>query len=129
MDAKLCMGSSIGVAIGHQSADVGQKSVAIFGDSAFYHSGINALIQARFSNETLLAIILDNGGSVTTGSQPTPDKNGVPIVDLIQTCQVDKLWIIEECDNEATMRSIFYQALSSADGLYAIVIRKKCRPV
>ena len=129
LDTKLCMGSSIGVAIGHQSADVGQKSVAIFGDSAFYHSGINALIQARFSNETLLAIILDNGGSVTTGSQPTPDKKGVPIVDLIQTCQVDKLWIIEECDNEATMRSIFYQALSSADGLYAIVIRKKCRPV
>ena len=57
LDTKLCMGSSIGVAIGHQSAGVGQKSVAIFGDSAFYHSGINALIQARFSNETLLAII------------------------------------------------------------------------
>ena len=129
LDTKLCMGSSIGVAIGHQTAGVGQKSVAIFGDSAFYHGGLNALIQARVSNANLLAIVLDNGGAVTTGSQPTPDQTSVPIVGLIQTCGVDQLWIIEENDDEMAMRSVFHQAFSHTDGLYAIVIRKKCKPV
>ena len=131
LDAKLCMGSAIGVACGHQKAEVGERSVAVFGDSAFYHGGLNALIHARTTSTNLLTIILDNGGSVTTGCQPTPDQSetGVSIYDLVQTCGVDQLWTIEEEDDEACMRAVFHQALSSNEGLCTIIIRKKCDPV
>ena len=131
LDAKLCMGSAIGVASGHQKAEVGERSVAVFGDSAFYHGGLNALIHARTTSTSLLTIILDNGGAVTTGCQPTPDqaKTSVSISDLVQTCGVDQLWVVEEEDDEDFMRAVFHQALSGNEGLYTIIIRKKCHPV
>ncbi len=137
LDTKLCMGSAIGAALGLQKAGVRERVVAITGDSAFYHSSVNALIHARSTGANLLLVVLDNGGSLTTGGQPTPDRgvpvNGKPgpvvgINDLAAACGVDLVWTVEETDPEDRMRSIFREALQ-IDGLGLVTIRKRCESV
>ena len=131
------MGSAIGAALGLQKAGVRERVVAITGDSAFYHSSVNALIHARSTGANLLLVVLDNGGSLTTGGQPTPDRgvpvNGKPgpvvgINDLAAACGVDLVWTVEETDPEDRMRSIFREALQ-IDGLGLVTIRKRCESV
>ncbi len=135
LDTKLCMGSSIGVAAGLRKAQVGERTVAIFGDSAFYHSAINALIHARATGADLLALVLDNGGAVTTGGQTTPDRGFSPsdptgaaigIRDLAAACGVDRIWSIGETDGEDRLRHVFRGALST-DGLGLVIVRKPCK--
>lgn len=137
LDTKLCMGSAVGAALGLQKAGVGERAVAITGDSAFYHSSVNALIHAGSTGANLLLVVLDNAGSLTTGGQPTPDR-GVPvggkpgpvvgINNLAAACGVDSIWTVEEADPEARMRRIFREALQT-DGLSLVTIRRRCQPV
>ena len=138
LDTKLCMGSAIGTAAGLQKAEIEEPAIAIFGDSAFYHSGLNALIHARATGLNLLMIVLDNGGAVTTGSQSTPnnalsssDNVGatVSIIDLASTCGVEFIWIIEEDDDDEKMGGVFRQALTADAGLNMIVVQKSCKPI
>ncbi|HIO80886.1 TPA: hypothetical protein EYG59_20080 [Candidatus Poribacteria bacterium] len=138
LDTKLCMGSAIGTAAGLQKAEIEEPAIAIFGDSAFYHSGLNALIHARATGLNLLMIVLDNGGAVTTGSQSTPnnalsssDNVGatVSIIDLASTCGVEFIWIIEENDDDEKMGGVFRQALTADAGLNMIVVQKSCKPI
>lgn len=138
LDTKLCMGSAIGTAAGLQKAEIGEPAIAIFGDSAFYHSGLNALVHARATGLNLLMIVLDNGGAVTTGSQSTPnnalsssDNVGatVSIIDLASTCGVEFIWIIEENDDDEKMGGVFRQALTADAGLNMIVVQKSCKPI
>jgi len=134
LDIKLSMGSAIGIAAGLAKVGVSERVVAIFGDSAFYHGGLNALIQARATRTNLLTLVLDNGGAVTTGGQPTPDRGlnlpggkgpVVSIRALAETCGVESIWEIEADDSEDQMRSIFRQALTD-DGLNMIIVRNPC---
>ena len=137
LDTKLCMGSAVGAALGLQKAGVGERAVAITGDSAFYHSSVNALIHAGSTGANLLLVVLDNAGSLTTGGQPTPDR-GVPVAgkpgpviainNLAAACGVDSVWTVEEKDPEARMRGIFREALQT-DGLGLVTIRRRCEPV
>ncbi|MDE3000258.1 MAG: thiamine pyrophosphate-dependent enzyme [Gemmatimonadota bacterium] len=137
LDTKLCMGSAVGAALGLRKAGVVERAVAITGDSAFYHSSVNALIHARSTGADLLLVVLDNDGSLTTGGQPTPDRgvpvNGKPgpvvaINELAAACGVDAIWTVEETDPEARMRRIFREALQT-DGLGLVTIRRRCEPV
>ena len=138
LDIKLCMGSAIGVASGLKKAGVAERTVAVFGDSAFYHSGIVALIQARATRANLLMIVLDNGGALTTGGQSTPDRGlslpdgagpAVSIHDLAATCGVESIWTIEEEDTQDRMRTVFRKALATGDGLHMVIVRKPCKEV
>jgi indolepyruvate ferredoxin oxidoreductase alpha subunit len=64
------MGASIGMARG--ASCVGQKkSVAIIGDSTFYHSGMTNIVDAVAHGTSLTILILDNSTTGMTGAQPT----------------------------------------------------------
>ena len=64
------MGASIGMARG--ASCVGQKkSVAVIGDSTFYHSGMTNIIDALAHGNSLTVLILDNSTTGMTGAQPT----------------------------------------------------------
>jgi indolepyruvate ferredoxin oxidoreductase alpha subunit len=134
LDTKLCMGSSIGAAIGLARAGVGERTVAFTGDSAFYHSSINGLIHAGATGSDALMVVLDNGGALTTGGQPSPNRSefggsspgsAVKIEDLAKTCGVRHIWTVEDSDSDQTMRSVFRKALETR-GLDLIIIRKSC---
>ena len=74
MDAVVCMGASIGMAIGFDKADpeAHKHSVAVIGDSTFIHSGITGLIDAVYNNAPITVIILDNRTTGMTGHQNHP---------------------------------------------------------
>lgn len=138
LDIKLCMGSAIGVASGLQKSGVEDRTVAVFGDSAFYHSGIISLIHAQATRTNLLMIVLDNGGALTTGGQATPDKglslpDGIgPVIsikDLANTCGVESIWTIENEDTEDEIRTTFRKALVKRNGLHMVIVRKICKDV
>jgi indolepyruvate ferredoxin oxidoreductase, alpha subunit len=137
LDSKLCMGSSIGVASGYQAAGVTERTVAITGDSAFYHASINGIVQARASGSNSIMMVLDNGGAMTTGGQATPD-GGLPLTDgkgnkvgireIGAVCGCDPIWEVGADDTDEQMRETFKAALEN-DTFSMIIVRKTWKQV
>ena len=72
LDAKYAIGSAIGVAHGLALGGVSDRVVALFGDSAFFHSAMPALCHAVAARSPILMIVLDNQSTLTSGNQPHP---------------------------------------------------------
>ncbi len=75
MDSTLCMGASIGTALGMEKArgpEMARKTVAVIGDSTFIHSGITPLIDTVYNQGNTTVLILDNGTTAMTGHQDHP---------------------------------------------------------
>ena len=73
MDTCVCMGASIGNAMGIEKA-TGQSDnvVAVIGDSTFVHSGITGLVDMVYNKSKGTVIILDNDTTAMTGRQEHP---------------------------------------------------------
>ncbi|MBQ6692642.1 MAG: indolepyruvate ferredoxin oxidoreductase subunit alpha, partial [Clostridia bacterium] len=75
MDTTLCMGASIGMAHGAElgmGRDFARKSVAVIGDSTFFHSGLSGLASAVYNQANTTVVIVDNGTTGMTGHQDNP---------------------------------------------------------
>lgn len=75
MDACVCMGASIGTALGMEKArgdEFAEKTVAVIGDSTFVHSGITPLIDVVYNQGNTTVMILDNDTTAMTGHQEHP---------------------------------------------------------
>lgn len=77
MDTCVEMGASIGNAHGIQLAlkddeKLRKKTVAVIGDSTFFHSGITGLIDIYYNKGITTIIILDNRTTAMTGHQGHP---------------------------------------------------------
>ncbi len=75
MDTTICMGASIGTALGIEKArgaEFANKTVAVIGDSTFVHSGITPLIDVVYNQGTSTIMILDNSTTAMTGHQEHP---------------------------------------------------------
>lgn len=75
MDMCVCMGASIGGALGMEKArgkEWARKTVAVIGDSTFIHSGITGLIDMVYNKGTGTVVILDNSTTGMTGHQDHP---------------------------------------------------------
>jgi indolepyruvate ferredoxin oxidoreductase alpha subunit len=101
-DFLICMGSSVSTAAGISKA-TGDKVVAFIGDSTFFHSGLPALTSAVHQRHDFLLVILDNGTTAMTGSQPHPGVSlvppgypgeHVPIPRVVKALGVEQLWTV-----------------------------------
>jgi len=77
MHACLCMGGSITMAHGISkvmagSTDPLNRTVAVIGDSTFFHSGITGLIDMIWNGGNSVVMIQDNRITAMTGGQQTP---------------------------------------------------------
>lgn len=63
-----CLGSPISVATG--LARCGERAMAVIGDYAFIHSGIQSLMEAVDQQQDVMVIIIHDGISRRTGGQP-----------------------------------------------------------
>lgn len=73
MDSCISMGLAFGAAQGlYLSGSSSKKIVGVMGDSTFFHSGITSLIDAKYNNASITAIILDNSTTAMTGGQDHP---------------------------------------------------------
>ncbi len=75
MDTCICMGASIGNAMGIAKAmknEAAGKAVAVIGDSTFLHSGITGLLDIAYNKGACTVMILDNRTTAMTGRQEHP---------------------------------------------------------
>lgn len=76
MDSTVCMGASISLGHGAQRAfnmeGVNKRVVTVLGDSTFFHTGINSLINTVYNKSNTVNIILDNRITGMTGHQNNP---------------------------------------------------------
>jgi indolepyruvate ferredoxin oxidoreductase alpha subunit len=131
-DLMFCMGASIGTACGISKA-MGQDTIAIVGDSTFFHATIPGLINAVYNNHKVTLIVLDNTTTAMTGHQPHPGtgKTGmniptvrVSIEEVARSCGVKYVKVITPFRvKEAT--DIVKEALRT-EGPAVIVFRSPC---
>jgi len=77
MDWIICMGASFSSAHGAQkifdmNPDENRRLVSIMGDSTFFHTGINSLLNTIYNKGNTINIILDNRITGMTGQQDNP---------------------------------------------------------
>jgi indolepyruvate ferredoxin oxidoreductase alpha subunit len=70
-DLMICMGASVGTAQGIKMA-TGKDTIAIIGDSTFFHAAIPGLVNAVYNNSQIVVAVLDNSATAMTGHQPHP---------------------------------------------------------
>ena len=70
-DILVCMGASVGTAQGISKA-TSSDTVAIIGDSTFFHAGIPGLVNAVYNDHKVVIAVLDNLTTAMTGHQPHP---------------------------------------------------------
>ena len=133
LDVKYSLGSAIGIASGIAWSRTKHKPIAVCGDSSFFHTGINALLNVVHNRIQLCIVVLDNSVAALTGYQPHPgtgyDIKGettsrVEIADIAKLCGIPFVSTVTPDDlNE--MKSAFIKAMT-ADDLSLVVVKKPC---
>jgi indolepyruvate ferredoxin oxidoreductase alpha subunit len=122
------------VADGLRKAGLGRRAVALFGDSAFFHTAIPAICNAAVSGGDILMVVLDNGATVTSGFQPNPgvgrDALGRPapalsIERIAEACGVGYVRGIGPDAPPSALRDALCAALAHRD-LALLVVRTRC---
>jgi len=65
-----CMGASIPMAAGLANTGLGRPTVALIGDSTFFHTGLPGLVSAAYNRSNITVVIAENGTTAMTGFQP-----------------------------------------------------------
>ena len=133
MDTCLCMGGSITVGSGLAIADPDRPHVAFIGDSTFFHTGINGLLNAVYNNTNLTIVILDNRTTAMTGHQPHPGlgtrADGVqgPQIDIISLVKAAGVKFVREVDPYDFKASVEVAKEAMAfEGPSVVVMKREC---
>ena len=133
LDVKYSMGSSIGIACGLWRSGVEDRILAVAGDSVFFHTAINGLINAAHHQANIVVAIMDNQTVALTGFQ-NPTGGGTTAmgeqVQPIHPEEVARALGIENVDTlDAFDQKAIQQALQEAfsrKGLSFLVVRGRC---
>ena len=116
MDTCVCMGASIGNAIGMEKVQGSEKgTVAVIGDSTFFHSGITGLIDAVYNKSNVTIMILDNSVTAMTGGQEHPstgktlmgkDATKIDIETLVKALGVKRFINVDAYDYDQVLSTI-----------------------
>ena len=134
MDTCICMGASIGVALGVEKATGrSDNMVAVIGDSTFIHSGITPLVDVVYNRGATTVIILDNETTAMTGHQnhPATGKTAageathtLRMEDLARAIGVPHVFVVDPYQVKETERLV-REALGRAEPT-VIIARRRC---
>ena len=134
LDVKFSMGSAIGIASGLARTRAKIKPIAVCGDSSFFHTGVNGLINVIQNRANILILVLDNMTTAMSGRQPHPgsgrDARGrsadvVDIAEIAKACGVPSIIVVDPENDREAMEQAFRRGLT-ADELSMVVIRRPC---
>lgn len=136
IDTVVCMGASIGTALGMEKA-LGEEShgkiLAIIGDGTLLHSGITSLMDLVYNQGSCTVLIMDNSTTAMTGLQGHPGNGttakgsagpGVNIEKLVEAIGVEWIRVANPYDLEQT-ESILREALAHP-GPSVVISRAPC---
>lgn len=127
----ICMGASIGIAMGMSKVMPDKKIVATIGDSTFLHSGVTGLMDVVYNRGVLTVVILDNSITGMTGHQHNPatgftiknePTNKIDIEALVRACGINKIWTVNAY-NLAEVEAALNEATTCGEP--AVVITKR----
>lgn len=109
MDTVVCMGASLSTGHGAQKVfnmkeDNKMRVVGVLGDSTFFHTGVNSLLDVVYNRGNSISVILDNRITGMTGHQQNPGTgytlqgditNEVDIEALVRACGVKHIRCID----------------------------------
>lgn len=136
MDSCVCMGGSIGMALGMEKArgkEFARRQVAVIGDSTFVHSGITPLIDVVYNQGTTTVLILDNGTTAMTGHQDHPgtgfNVSGQPayqldLENLVRAVGIERVRVVDPLDLKQT-RQVLKEELA-VEAPSVIIARRLC---
>lgn len=135
IDACVCMGASIGLALGMARANpaAAEKTVAVIGDSTFLHSGITPLLDAVYNSAPITVLILDNSITAMTGHQEHPGTGTTlqgktsPSVNLENICRavgVKRVTTVDAFDLK-TLKATIKEELAAKE-TSVVIVRRPC---
>lgn len=112
MDWSVCMGASISIGHGAQQVFNMKKNnetrvVSVLGDSTFFHTGINSLLDVSYNKGNSINVILDNRITGMTGHQQNPgtgytlqglETEIVDIEALVKACGIKNVRVVNPND-------------------------------
>lgn len=121
-DVKYSLGASLGIGLGLALAQGRNRPrvVALVGDSAFFHTNLNALPQIMQAQPAMTVVILDNRVTALTGGQAHPgtpfDERGAPrpgadIAAVLRAYGIEPALV--DPDHPAALRQAIADALAS----------------
>lgn len=138
MDSTICMGGSISVGHGAQRAfnmgETGRRVVTVLGDSTFFHTGVNSLINTIYNNSNTINVILDNRITGMTGHQQNPGSgfnakgeptNMIDIETLVKAIGVKHVFVIDP-NNLEEVDATIDKCLAIKDEPSVIITRWPC---
>jgi indolepyruvate ferredoxin oxidoreductase alpha subunit len=139
MDTTICMGSGLSTIIGLAKAlrlqGDGRKALGMLGDSTFFHTGMNSLVDVAVSEANVIAVILDNSITAMTGHQQNPGSGRniygepEPSVDVVAVVRAvgipdERIRVVDPLDLDEVSQAIDDGA--KAEGPFVIVTRRPC---
>lgn len=138
MDFNICMGASLSAGHGAQQVfnmkDGNKKRVvSVLGDSTFFHTGVNSLIDVTYNRSNTINVILDNRITGMTGHQENPgsgytlqgkETKELDIEKLVRACGIEHVIKIDPNDLAAVKNALDYAL--SLDEPSVIITRWPC---
>ncbi|MDR0596065.1 MAG: 4Fe-4S binding protein, partial [Clostridiales Family XIII bacterium] len=139
MDTTICMGSGLSTIIGMAKAlrmqGDGRKPLGMLGDSTFFHTGINSLIDVAVSGANVIAVILDNSITAMTGHQQNPGTGrniygdqspSIDVVGIVRAVGIpdERIRVVDPLDLVAMGAAIDDGV--ACEGPFVIVTRRPC---
>jgi len=129
IDCQVCMGASVGMALGMErafasskvNADKEGKVVCVLGDSTFIHGGITGLIDMVYNKTISTIVILDNRTTAMTGFQDHPgtgrtlmgeDTHALDLVELCRAVGVESVRVVDPWELEE-MEAVLREEMES----------------
>ncbi len=131
-DWMVCMSSGLGIGQGISHRD--DRPVFTFiGDSTFFHTGMQALLNAVYTQANITLIIMDNRWTAMTGHQPLPHTGinsiGEPFdpIKIADICRAFGVKFIRVVDayNIKTLQTVFRQCLK-VKGPKVVISEREC---
>ncbi|MBQ1490004.1 MAG: indolepyruvate ferredoxin oxidoreductase subunit alpha [Eubacterium sp.] len=137
MNSTVCMGASISVGHGAQQvfnrAGIKRKVVTVLGDSTFFHTGVESLINTVYNNSNTINIILDNRITGMTGHQQNPgtgytvkmeEAHAINIEELVRAIGIKHVKVVNPNDLKAVDDAL--DAFMELDEPSVIITRWPC---
>lgn len=138
MDLTICMGASASAGHGAQQIfnmkeDSKKRVVSVMGDSTFFHTGINSLINTSYNKSNTVTVILDNRITGMTGHQENPgtgytlqgkETAELNIEQMVRACGIENVVQIDPNDLTAVKNALDWAL--SLDEPSVIITRWPC---
>ena len=133
LDVKYSMGSSIGIASGLWHSGVKDRILAVTGDSVFFHTALNGLVNAAHHQADIIVVIMDNETVALTGFQNRTGAGTTAMGENVsqiypekvaEAMGIENVYTLDAFDEKA-IRSTLQQVFSQK-GLSFMVVRGRC---